>query len=107
MGSGFIPTGIATGIAGSILAKEVVQAIAAGARFVLPAGDFYVYAVGADVRLQILDSTGVWNNLTAAGVGPGALVTADGVGLALFNAGGRAGNLTYKKFAATPAAHTT
>ena len=99
MGSGFIPTGIATGIAGSILAKEVVQAIAAGARFVLPAGDFYVYAVGADVRLQILDSTGVWNNLTAAGVGPGGLVTADGVGLGFVNNGGVSENITFIKFA--------
>lgn len=92
-----IPTGIATGAAGSIFVKEVLQSIGAGLRFALPVGTIYVYIVGADVRLQILDSTGTWQNITAAGVIPGGVLISDGANLACFNGGGGAENITYIK----------
>lgn len=91
---GNVPTGITTGV-GSLFSTQVLQAIAAGGRFVLPAGSFYVYIVGADVRLQIIDSLGVWNNITAAGVIPGGVLISDGASLALFNGGAGIENITY------------
>jgi hypothetical protein len=81
---GVVPTGIPTGV-GSLFATQVIQAIAAQGRFVLPAGTFYVYVVGVDVRLQIIDSAGGWNNITAAGVIPGGVLVSDGASLAMFN----------------------
>jgi len=92
-----IPTGIATGAAGAIFVKEVVQSIGAGLRFALPVGTLYVYIVGVDVRLQILDSTGTWQNITAAGVIPGGVLISDGANLACFNGGGGAENITFIK----------
>jgi len=92
-----IPTGIATGAAGSIFVKEVVQSIGAGLRFVLPVGTIYVYIVGADVRMQIQDSTLTWQNITAAGVIPGGVLISDGTNLAFFNGGGGAENISYIK----------
>ena len=87
-----VPTGIPTGI-GSLFSKDVVQALAAGVRFVLPAGTFYVYVVGATAQLQIIDSTGVWNNITAAGVIPLGALVADGASLGFFSAA--ASSITY------------
>jgi len=92
-----IPTGIATGAAGSIFVQEVVQSIGAGLRFALPVGTIYVYLVGADVRMQIQDSTLTWQNITAAGVIPGGVLISDGVNLAFFNGGGGAVNISYIK----------
>ena len=92
-----IPTGIATGAAGSIFVKEVVQSIGAGLRFALPVGTFCVYLVGADVRYQVQDSTGTWQNITAAGVIPSGDIISDGVNKAFFNGGGGAENISYIK----------
>jgi len=92
-----IPTGIATGAAGSIFVKEVVQAIGAGLRVALPVGTIYVYLVGAGVRMQIQDSTGTWQNITAAGVIPGGVLISDGTNLAFFNGGGGSENISYIK----------
>lgn len=90
-----IPTGIATGAAGAIFRTQLLQAIGAGLRFVLPVGTHYVYIVGADVRLQILDSTGTWQSITAAGVIPGGVLISDGANLAMYNGGGGSENVTY------------
>ena len=92
---GNVPTGIPTGV-GSLFSTQVVQAIAAGARFILPAGTFYVYVVSANVQLQIIDSTGVWNNFTGAvaGVAPLGVLVADGASLGFNNAAG-VGSITY------------
>jgi hypothetical protein len=89
-----LSTGIPTGV-GSVFQTQVVQPIAAAGRFVLPVGMFYVYVVGVDVRLQVIDSLGVWNNITAAGVIPGGLLVSDGVSLGLVNNGGGIENITY------------
>lgn len=89
-----IPTGIATGI-GSLFSTQVVQAIAAAGRFILPAGKFYIIAVGADCRLQVIDATGAWNNLTAAGVVPPGWYISDGASLGVVNNGGVSENITY------------
>ena len=92
-----IPTGIATGAAGSIFVKEVQVSVGAGLRSALPVGTLYVYTVGADIRLQIQDSTGTWQNITAAGVIPGGVLISDGTNLALYNGGGGSENFSYIK----------
>lgn len=98
MGADFIPTGIATGVVGSLFATEVTQAVAAQTRFVLPAGTYYVYTVGTDIRLQVQASGGVWNNITAIGVIPGGVLVSDGVNIAMWNAHATASeNITYIK----------
>ena len=88
-----LATGIPTGV-GSLFQKEVVTSIAAAGRFVLPVGTYYIIAVGADVRLQVIDSTGTWNNITAAGVVPPGHYFADGASLGLVNNGAGAENVT-------------
>ncbi len=92
MGVDFVPTGIQTGVAGSMMGTEVVTTIAAATRVILAAGLYFYYAVGVNITLQVLDSTGAWQNVTAAGVG--GVAPSDGTDVAFFNAGG--GNQTVK-----------
>lgn len=94
MGVPKIPTGISTGI-GSLYRTEVVQAIAAASRFIIPVGAHYVVAVGANCRLQVVTSDGTWNNLTAAGVVPPGHYDSDGASVAVWNGGGASENITY------------
>ena len=91
---GNVPTGIPTGV-GSLFSTEVTQAIAAAARFVMPAGTFYVYTVGADVRLQVINSLGVWNFLTAAGTQPPGPIISDGASGGFVNGGAAPENIIY------------
>ncbi len=96
MGIDFIPTGVATGVSGSIFAKEVVTVIAAAGTFVPAAGLYYAYAEGADVVAQVQDSGGAWNTITGAAV-PSGLVISDGVNLRFFNSGVGSENVTLIK----------
>ena len=89
-----IPTGVATGGAGAIFRTPVVQAIAAAGNFVLPVGTFVVYAVGADVRMQVQDSAGAWQNVTAIAVGIPCVIS-DGTNVRFQNAGAGSENITY------------
>lgn len=90
-----VPLGIATGLSGTLMGTEVVTAIPAGTAFVPTAGDYYVRNVGANVTVQVLDSAGAWNNVTAAGVG--GYFSFDGACVRLFNAGVGAQNVTLQK----------
>ena len=90
-----VPTGIATGVSGTLMGSEVITSIAAAARFIPAAGDYYMYAVGADVRVQVQDSTGTWQNVTAVAVG--GFISCDGTNVGLRNSGAGAENVTLQK----------
>jgi len=90
-----VPLGIATGLSGTLMGTEVVTAIAAGAAFVPACGDYYVRAVGANITVQVLDSSGAWNNVTAVGVG--GYFSFDGACVRLFNAAGVSQNVTTQR----------
>lgn len=90
-----VPTGVGTPFAGSLVGPKVVNAVPALGALVLSAGDYYLHTVGANITLQVQDEGGVWNNITAAGVG--ATVTADGVNVRLANAAGAVQNATTQK----------
>ncbi len=92
---GQIPTGIATGVAGSLFSAQVVNSIAAAGTFVPAAGQYYAYAMGADVRFQIQDLTG-WVNVLAAGISPGEFET-DGTNIRFINNGVSAETVTTVK----------
>lgn len=86
MGADFVPTGVATGVSGSIFAAEVVTAISdSNGTFVPAPGLYYAYAVGADVNLQVQDSTGSWQDVLAAA--KGGLICSDGVNVRFINTG--------------------
>lgn len=87
-----VPTGVATGVAGTLMGTEVLNTVLANGVLLVPVGDYYVYAVGANITVQIQDSLGVWNNVTAAGVG--GLVSSDGANVRFSNAA--AANQTVK-----------
>ena len=95
MGLDFIPMGLATGVAGSNFATQVVQAIAGLGNFVMPAGVYYVYTVGADVRLQVQDASLTFQNVSAVAIG--GLVASDGTNVRYNNANAAAQNITYIK----------
>lgn len=59
------------------------------------AGDYYVRGVGANITVQVLDSTGAWNNVTAVGVG--GYFSFDGACVRLFNAAGVSQNVTLQR----------
>jgi len=86
MGLDFIPTGVATGLSGSIMAKEVTTTIGAGLTFIPAAGVYYAYGVGADVKYQIQDSGGTWRDVSAVTVG--GLIVSDGTNTRYINGGG-------------------
>ena len=67
---GQIPTGVATGVSGSLFAAQVVTTIAAAGTYVPAAGNYYAYALGADLVMEVQDSGGIWRAVTAAGVSP-------------------------------------
>ena len=92
---GKVSLGIATGLSGALMGNAVVTPVAAGARVVPVQGDYVFYAVGANITLQVLDQAGVWNNVTAAGVG--GYMTFDGATVGFFNAAGVAQNVTLQK----------
>lgn len=87
-----LSTGLPTGT-GSVFQAPITQAIASATRFVLPVGEFIVYSLGADVRLQVFDGA-VWQNVTAAGVGI-PYVASDGTNVALINNGAGIENALY------------
>ncbi len=88
-----LQTGLPTGT-GGIFQTQVVTPIAAGARFIPTVGVYYVLAVGADVRLQILDGNGVWNNITPAGTIPDGVLIMDGNSIGFVNNGVGIENVT-------------
>lgn len=92
-----VPTGIATGVSGTLMGTESVQALAAGAGYTPAAGDYFVRAVGANIQVQILDSGGAWQAAAVAGVG--GYFSFDGVSVRLFNTGGAQQNVTLQKAA--------
>ena len=73
MGTDFVPTGIATGVSGSIFSKALTTVIVpgAGGAFIPAAGLFYAYGLGAGIIFEVQDDSGVWNAPAAAGVSPG------------------------------------
>jgi len=90
------PTGVATGVNGSLCSKEITTVIGAGLAFIPAAGQYYAYGLGVDVRFQVQDSGGGWNNLAAAGVGLGNFET-DGTNVRVINNGGGSENITLIK----------
>jgi len=90
-----IPTGIATGVSGTLMGSPVVTAIAAQTRYIPTAGDYFFYAVGANVQVQIFDGA-AWQNVTAVGVG--GFESFDGANVGFFNgAAGASQNVTTQK----------
>lgn len=93
-----VPTGIATGTAGSLMGTEVVNAVAANTGFVLASGDYYVTVVAAAIRFEVIDSAGVWQIFLAAGTA--GLLTSDGTNVRAFNtnaSGGASANFRSQK----------
>ena len=91
----FVPTGIATGVSGSIMGTQVTTAIGAGLAFVPDAGVYYAYGLGADVRMQIRDSGGAWNNVLATAVG--GMFCSDASNVRFINNGVASENITLIK----------
>lgn len=91
----FIPTGVATGVSGSIFGAQVTTAIAAAGTFVPAVGNYYAYGLGADVRFQIQDAVGAWNNVYLAGAG--GFVCSDGTNVRFLNSGVGSENVTLIK----------
>lgn len=85
MGTDFVPTGVQTGLSGSICAAQVITSILAAGNSVIAPGLYLFYAVGANITLQVQDSAGAWNNVTAIGVG--GMVCSDGTNMRFNNAG--------------------
>jgi hypothetical protein len=90
-----LPTGIATGSTGSMVANSVTEDIAAAGSFVVPVGDYVFYAVGATTRLQVRDENGGWQNVWAVAIG--GFVHSDGTNFRFQNAGGGQESVTYHK----------
>lgn len=88
MGTDFVPTGIATGLSGSIFSKATTTVIVPGAAgaFIPTAGLYYAYGLGAGVQMEILDDSGVWNLVGLAG--QGQMFCSDGTNLRFRNTGG-------------------
>jgi hypothetical protein len=98
MSDDFIPTGVATGVSGSIMHTEVttsIPSVGPTGFFIPDAGIYYAYGVGADVNLQIQDSAGVWQDVWAAAVG--GIFTSDAVNVRFVNLGGYAEDVTLIK----------
>jgi len=90
-----IPMGIQTGQSGTLMGSSQVIALAAGVANVPTAGDYYVRNVGANIRVEILDEGGVWQPVTAVGVG--GYFSFDGTNVRLNNIGGAQQNVTLQK----------
>ena len=78
-----IPTGIATGVSGTLLGSPVVNTITTGATATLAAGVYVIITVGADIRSQVFDGA-AWQNVDAAGA-PFAVYYSDGVNMRFIN----------------------
>jgi hypothetical protein len=96
MGMDTVPMGVATGVAGSLIATPVVNSIPANnGVLVLPAGVYVMYAVGANVSYQVQDAGGAWNNVSAVAVG--GLIYSDGTNFRFLNTAGAPQNVTTAK----------
>lgn len=81
-----VPTNVPVGSAGSLIGSPVVNAVPLLGAVVLAPGDYCLYAVGANVTVQVYDGA-AWQNISVAGaVVP--FVTADGINVRLSNAAG-------------------
>lgn len=98
MGTDFVPTGIATGLSGSIFGKGVVNVITpgAGGAFIPAAGLYYAYGQGAGIIFEVLDDLGNWNAPNAVGVSP-CMFVSDAVDVRFRNTTGGNQNVTLIK----------
>jgi hypothetical protein len=96
MGVDFIPTGVQTGLSGSITAAPQVVTIGAGGNYVVPAGSYTAYAVGANTQLQVQDATPAWQAVSAVSVGI-PFFCSDGTNYRFQNAGGGSQTVTLIK----------
>jgi len=90
-----IPTGIATGTAGSLMASPVTTSVPGLGTFVLPAGCYSTTAMGANCTYQVYDGA-AWRDTTVAGeLEP--FIYSDGTNYRFSNANAAAQNVTYQK----------
>lgn len=81
----FLPTGVATGVSGSIMGAQTVVSILTGGHYVVPIGTYYAYALGAAVKLQVQDSGSVWRDVSAVTIG--GMLISDGTNVRFVNGG--------------------
>ena len=87
MGLDTIPTGIATGVAGSLLGARVVNNVPANGTLVLLPGIYVLVAMGLNVSYQVQDDAGGWNNVVAINTAA-PLIYSDGTNFRFNNAAG-------------------
>src|SRR5258706_357556 len=107
MGVDTVPTGISTGVSGSLLGSPVANSVPANGVLVLaagsyslyalgavgvPLGDHYCYDIGGDIVVQILTSQGDWKTVSV-----GSLVSSDGANVRFFNGGLAIQSITTQK----------
>ena len=85
MGLDTVPTGIATGTAGSLLGTPVVNSLTANAVAVLAVGTYSLYAMGSNIRYEVFDGS-VWQIIVPVGT-QAALIYSDGTNYRLNNIG--------------------
>jgi hypothetical protein len=88
MGLDFVPTGILTGVAGSVFAAPQVVTLAHGAVSVIAAGVYWLYATDADMDLEVVTSatTPTWTKIKDGDAAPlGVLIMSDGTNVRLHN----------------------
>jgi len=90
MGTDFVPTGMAVGVAGSVLAAVDRRTIGAGGNYVVPAGCYMATDAGTNIALFAFDGT-VWSQASVA-AGSIPFFCSDGINMRFQNAG--AGNQT-------------
>jgi hypothetical protein len=106
MGLDTVPTGIITGVAGSLMSGPLVITVPAGGNVVLGpalatptlplgAGLYCITAMGANVTYQVFDGN-AWQNIVAAGVAA-PFIYSDGISFRFANAAGAPQNVTLQK----------
>src|SRR5258705_12987414 len=86
MGVDTVPTGISTGVSGSLLGSPVANSVPANGVLVLAAGVYSLYAMGANTRYEVFDGS-VWQILVAVG-GISPLIYSDGINYRFANVTG-------------------
>lgn len=82
-----VPTGIQAGLPGSLWSAPETITLDHGESYVIPAGEYYLYATGNDVDLEIITATvPTWTKIRDGTVGAeGQLIESDGESLRLKN----------------------
>lgn len=82
-----VPTSIQAGNPGSLFAAPATVTLDHGAAYLIPSGDYYLYASDADMDLEIITATvPTWTKLRDGDAAiPGFYLHSDGVSLRLHN----------------------